>query len=150
MRRCRQQHQVSRVILQGLRQLVVLGLPDLATRTVGGQVVSLVEYHQVPARCGQQPLYACRALECVNAGDEPIVLGEGVSLAVGDVALRAEHLEFEVEHFIQLAVPIVHQPCRHYHQRAHKFTPAGQLSEDERSFDGLAQPHLVGNQIAPW
>jgi len=148
VRRSRQQQQVARMVLQRLGQLVVLGLSDLAAGAVGGQVVGFVEHHQIPTRRIQQTLDTRRALQGVDAGDQAVVLGEGIGLAVGDVALRAEHLEVEVEDLIEFAVPVVHEPGRHHHQRSLEFATTGQFPQDERSFDGLAQPDLVCDQIA--
>ena len=50
--------------------------------------------------------------------------------------------------FVQLAMPVVDQPGRHHHQCAFSSPRLASLAQDEGGFDGLAQPHLVGNQIA--
>ena len=76
------------------------------------------------------------------------MLGEGVGLAVGHVALAAEDLEVEVEDLVQFPVPVVHQPGRDDHQRTLQFAPAGQFSQDERRLDRLAQADLIGDQEA--
>ena len=54
VRRGRQQQQVAGVVLQGLGQLVVLGLLDLAAAAVGRQVMRLVEDDQIPRRGFEQ------------------------------------------------------------------------------------------------
>ena len=134
--------------LQRLGELVVLRLRDLLAVAVGRQVVRLVEDHEIPRRRFEQPLDARRALERVDAGDEPVVLGEGVRLAVGDVALAAEHLEVEVEDLVQLAVPVVDEARGHDHQRAVQLAAACQFAQDQRRLDRLAEPDLVGDQEA--
>ena len=72
-------------ILTSSQQRVIL--PDLAAGAISGQVVGFVEHHQIPARGIQQTLDASRALQGVDACDQAVVLGEGIGLAVGDVAL---------------------------------------------------------------
>ena len=108
--------------------------------------MGFVEDDQVPARRVEQALDARRPLQRVDAGDQPVVLGEGVGLAVGDVALGTEDLEIEVEDLVQLPVPVVHQTRRNHHQRAIQFAPAGQLAQDQRRLDGLAEPDFVRDQ----
>jgi hypothetical protein len=76
------------------------------------------------------------------------VLREGVGLAVGDVALAAEHLEVEAEDLVHLAVPVVHEAGWDDHQRAVQLAPARQLAEEQRRLDGLAEAHLVGDEVA--
>jgi len=78
------------------------------------------------------------------------VLGERVGLAVGHVAFAAKDLEIQTKYFIQFAVPVVHQPSGHDHQRAFQFPPARQLAEDQRCLYGLPEAHLIGDQEAPW
>ena len=73
--------------------------------------MGFVEHHQIPPRRVQQALDARRPLQRVDAGDQPVMLGEGVGLAVGHVAFGAEDLEIEVEDLVQFAVPVVHQPA---------------------------------------
>ena len=137
------------MVFQGFGQLVVFGLPDLAASAVCREVMRFVENHQIPTRRIQQALDARRALQGVDAGDQSVVLGESVGLAVSDVALGAEHLEVEVEHFVQLAMPVVHQTRWHHHQRAGQFAPAGQLPKNECRLYGLTQSDLVGDEVAP-
>ncbi|MCY1557956.1 hypothetical protein D9M68_948510 [compost metagenome] len=50
-----------------------------------------IKHHQIPTRRVQEALDARWALQGVDAGDQSVVLGEGVGLAVGDVTLGAEH-----------------------------------------------------------
>ena len=76
------------------------------------------------------------------------MLGEGVRLAVGDVAFAAEDLEVEVEDLVQFPVPVVDEAGRNDHQRALQLAPARQFAQDERGLDGLAEPDLVGDQEA--
>jgi hypothetical protein len=45
-----QQQQIARVVTQRLGELVVLGLADLAAVAIGGQMMRLVEHHQIPGR----------------------------------------------------------------------------------------------------
>ena len=47
MRRCREKQEVARVAAQRLGELVVLRLLDLATALVRGQVMSLVDHHEI-------------------------------------------------------------------------------------------------------
>ena len=68
----------------------------------------LVEHHEIPTRCGQESFYSGRPLQGVDTGDEPVVLGEGIGLAVGDVTLGPEHLKIEIEDIVQFTMPIVH------------------------------------------
>ena len=74
VRGCRQKHQITRMVLERLGKLVVLRFADLATRTIGSEVMRLVKHHQVPARRLEQPLDACWPLQSVNARDQPVVL----------------------------------------------------------------------------
>ena len=45
---------------------------------IGGEVMGFIEHHQIPMRRIQQALDTGRALLCVDAGDQPVVLGEGI------------------------------------------------------------------------
>ena len=81
--RRRQQDQIARVVLQCLGQLVVLRLAHLAPRSVSREVMRLIEDDEVPARRVKETAYAGAALQGVDAGDKPIVLGEGVRFPVG-------------------------------------------------------------------
>jgi len=103
------------LVAQRLGQLVVLGLAHLAAGAVGGQVVGLVEHHQVPGRGFLEPLDARPALQGVHASDQPVVLREGIAAPVRDIALAAKHLEVQVEDLVQLPMPVVHQPGGHHH-----------------------------------
>ena len=76
-----------------------------------------------------------------------MVLGERVGLPIGDVALASEDLEIEVEHLVKLAMPIVDQAGRHHHKGALQFTPAGELSKDQRGLDRLAEADFVSDQV---
>jgi hypothetical protein len=42
--------------------------------------MGFVEHHQIPARCIQKAFDACRALQGVYAGNQQVMLGEGVGL----------------------------------------------------------------------
>lgn len=75
---------------------------------MGGQVMSLIENHQIPARGLLQAFDSCRSLQGVDTGDESIMFGESIGFAVSDVALGAKCLEIEVEHVIELSVPVVY------------------------------------------
>lgn len=150
VRRSRQKQEIPRVILQRFGQLVVFRLAHLAARAVGSQVMRFVKHHQIPAWRIQQALDTGRALQGVDAGNQPVVFGEGIGLAVGDIAFGAKHLEIEVEHLVQFAVPVVHQACGHHHQRPGQLAPAGQFTQNQRGLDGFAQAHLVGDQVTPW
>ncbi len=145
----RQQQQVPGVALEGLGQLVVLGPAHPVALAVGGQVVGLVEDHQVPRRRLQDPAHPGGALQGVDAGDQAVVAGEGVRAPVGHVALGPEDLEVQVEDLVQLALPVVDQARGDHHQGPAHLAPAGQLAQDQGGLDGLAQAHLVGHQEAP-
>lgn len=108
-----------------------------------------VEHYQIPSRRIQQPLDTRWALQRVDAGDQSVVFGKGIGLAVRDVALRAEHFEIKVEHFVQFAMPVIHEAGRHDHQGAVQFAPAGKLAQDQRGLNRFAQTYLIGDQIAP-
>ena len=149
MRRGRQQDQIAGVALQRLGQLVVRGLAHRTAGALRRQVVRFVEHHQVPARRGKQAPHPGAPLQGIDAGDEPVVPGERVRLAVGDVALAAEHLELQVEDLVEFPVPVVDQPGRHHHQGAAQLAAAGQLAQHQRDLDRLAQAHFVGDQVAP-
>ena len=148
MRRGRQQQQVTAVPFQDLGQFVVLGLLDLAAAAVGGQVVRFVEDHEIPGRGLLQAFDPGSHFQRVDAGDEPVMLGERVGLAVGDVALAAENLEIEVEDLVQFSVPVVDQPGRHDHQGAIQFAPAGQFPQNQCRLDRLAQADFISDQEA--
>ena len=149
MRRGGEQDQVAGVVLQRLGQLVVRGLAHRPAGALRRQVVRFVEHHQVPARRGEQAAHPGAPLQGIDAGDEPVVPGERVRLAVGDVALAAEHLELQVEDLVEFPVPVVDQSGRHHHQGAAQLAAAGQLAQQQRDLDGLAQPYFVGDQEAP-
>ena len=126
----REQEQIARVRLQRLGELVVLRFPDPVSAAECRQMVRLVKHDQVPWRRILQSLHALGPLQRVDAGDQPVVLGERVGLAVGHVAFAAEHLEVEIEDLIEFAVPVVHQAGRHHHESALQFSarrpvPAG-------------------------
>ncbi len=137
------------MILQCLGQFVISRLPDLPAVAVCRQMMGFVEHHQVPARCVQQTLDSSRTLQGVDAGDQAVVFGERVGLAVRNVAFGTEHLEVKAENLVQLSVPVMHQSGGHHHQRALEFATAGKLAQDQGSLDGLAQPDFVGNEEAP-
>jgi len=67
----------------------------------------LIENSQVPRDGLGQPFHASCALECIDADDQSIVLGEGVAPAVGNVTFRAEHLEIQTERLVELTPPVV-------------------------------------------
>jgi hypothetical protein len=73
------QDEVAGVALQRLGELVILGLPNLAADLIGGQVMGFVEDDEVPSRRFENALYSRRSLQRVDAGDQTVVLGEGVS-----------------------------------------------------------------------
>ena len=83
VRHGRQQRQIVCVGFQRFGQLVVLGLAQLGAALPGAQMMGLVKYHQAPARRGPQALDAGRVFDGVDAGDQPVVPGKSVGLAVG-------------------------------------------------------------------
>ena len=93
-------------------KLIVFGLSDFSARAMCCQMMGFIKNHQVPSRCIKEPLDTRRALQCVDAGNQPIMLCERVGLSVGNIALGAEHLEIKIENIIQFFMPIIHQPCR--------------------------------------
>ena len=111
-------------------------------------MVRLVEHYQIPLGRFQNSLDTAGTLQRIDAGDQAVVLGEGVRFAVGHVPFRPEDLEIEVEDLVQLAVPVVHQPGGHDHQGPRQFAAAGQFAQHQGRFDRLAQPHLVGHEEA--
>jgi len=102
-------------------------------------MVGLVEHDQIPSRSCQQLLDALGAFERVDAGDQPVVLGKRVALAVGDVAFAAEDLEIQVERLVQFPPPVLDQAGGHDQQRPRQFAPRRQLAKDHGDFDRLAQ-----------
>ena len=88
------------MIAQRLYQLVVLRLAHLPAVTVGREMMRLVEHHQIPRWRVLQALDACRPFQRIDTGDQAVVLGESVALAVRHVAFGAEDLEVEVEDLV--------------------------------------------------
>ena len=112
-------------------------------------MVGFVEDDQVPAGSLEQTLDAGPTLERVDAGDEPVVFGEGIRLAIRDVALTAENLEAELENVVDFPVPVVHEAGGHHHQRALQLATAREFAQEQRRLDGLAESDLVGHQKTP-
>ena len=146
VRGCREQDQIPAVILEQLGQPIILGFLDLPAALVGGEMVRLVKHAQIPPGSVLEPLHARLHLERVDAGDQAVVLGKGIGLAVGHVSLGTENLEVEVEDLVEFPVPVVHQPGRDHHQRTKHFPPAGEFPEDEGGLDRLAQADLIADQ----
>jgi hypothetical protein len=76
------------------------------------------------------------------------VFREGVRLSICHVTFATEHLEIEVENFVEFAVPIVDKAGRHNHERSCQLSPTSQLAQDQRSLNCFAKPYLVSNQEA--
>ena len=68
-------------------------LDELLKQHAGERLVGLVEDDEVPWRRIEQPAHPSPPLQGVDAGDETVVLGEGVGLAVRDVAFAPKNLE---------------------------------------------------------
>ena len=141
-----EQDEVARVVLERLGELVVLGLVQLPAGAEGRQVVRLVDDGQIPPGCFKQSPDSRTPLQGVDARDQAIMLGERVCLSVGDVPFRPEHLEFEVEDFVQLLMPVVDESCGNHHQRALQLSSACQFAQNERGLDGLPEAYLVGDE----
>ena len=145
--RCgRQENEVAAMVANGLGEFEIFGFLDPAAVPVHAQMVRLVEDHQVPGRRGEEFFDPGRALDRVDRDDQAIVLGKGVGLAVGDIPLAAEHLEIEMKHLVQFPAPVFHQAGGNDHDGPGQFASGRQLTQNERSLDGLAQPDLVGDQ----
>ena len=149
MGRSREQNQVAAVALQHFGQLVVLGLRDLAAAPVSGQMMGLVEHDQIPGGASCNRFMRGRIFKRVDAGDQPVVLGECVRFPVSHVAFAAEDLEVEVEDFVEFPVPVVDQPGRDHHQHPIQFTPAGKFPQDQRVSMVLPRPTSSAIEKAP-
>jgi hypothetical protein len=48
----------------------------------------------------------------------------------------------------EFPAPVVHETRRHHRLRTIQLATAGQLTLDQRGRDGLAEPHLIGDEVA--
>ena len=64
--------------LENFGESIVLGLLDLPTVLVSSQVMGFIEHTQVPDRGLLDSFHPATNLQGVDAGDEPVVFGEGV------------------------------------------------------------------------
>ena len=135
---------VPAVVAKGLGEAVVLRGRGLPAAARARQMVRLVEDHEVPRGCGQQALHAPLLLQGVDGADDPRVPLPGRGAVVAEVA--AEHVEGEAKATVQLAAPVLQQPCRRDDQDPGCLAAGDQLSDEHAGLDGLAQPDLVRNQ----
>src|SRR5262249_1338277 len=131
---------------QRFSQFEILSFCDLLAGLIGSKMMRLIEHNQIPARCFQYLLEACRSLESVDARDQTVVLGERIGLPICNVALAAEYFEIQMKSHIQLSLPVVHKAGGHNHQSPRQFTARCEFSEHERSLDSLSQSDAIGNQ----
>ena len=59
-------------------------------------MMRLIEHHQVPAGGVAQSLDPGGTFQGIDAGYQPVMLGEGIGPAVGDVTLGTEDLKVQV------------------------------------------------------
>ena len=151
-----QQHPPFAVVAHGpqeAQQPVGLGV-RVAGRGPAG-VVDLVDHHHVPSGALQQGLLLVAAAGQVRRGQQqlrglPDVAFDGGGRPVephqrpvGPV--EAGHLQQQL--LGQLLLPLDHHRRRHQHQRGLGPARQQQLPQGQADLDGLAQPHLVGQQV---
>ena len=137
---------------QRFGESVALGLADAGIRiAVGGQLVGLVEHHEVVGARGTRghrlahPGNHALAREGIDAHDEAVALrpDEWVSRAgVG----AARDTERETEQRAHLAFPVADEPGRRHHEDARDEAAREHLAKVEAGHDGLAGTRVVGKQ----
>jgi hypothetical protein len=61
---------------------------------------------------------------------------------------RLDELQLLAEVQAHLGLPLAHQPLGRHHQHALGHAAQLQFAQDQPGLDGLAQAHLVGQQVA--
>ena len=124
------------------------------------EIVALVHDQQIPRQvrrslrraAGRQKLLADIGLaKIVVRGDDPVerpprirVHAELASCKVRPMAIH--HFEPQRELLPQLVTPLPAERSRGEHQDAPDPPPDQQLGQNQTGFDGLAEPHVVGEQ----
>jgi len=111
-------------------------------------MVRFVEYHQIPAWRVQQAFDSCRALEGVDARDQPVVLSESIGLAVGDIALEPNTSKSRLNTSFSSRCQLFTSPAGT--TISARFSSPRLASSRKISAVSMVLPKpLVGNQIAP-
>lgn len=138
----RKQQQITAVVAKRLCKLEILGLGNLSSCLIRSKMMRLVKDNQIPVGSLQYFLDARGALERVDAGNQPVMLSEGIGFSVSDISFAAEHFEVEMECLIQFSMPIVHQTGRNDHQGARQFISGGEFAQDKSRLNCLAKASL--------
>jgi len=131
-----------------------------------GQAMGLVQDHQVPARQQQAfeavavpggdpgcrpPATLLEGLDRIQAADHLVVAKEGMVrlFPLAGLEVRPEdQVELLAEMEPHLLHPLGHEPLGGNHRGPPDQSPELQLPEDQPGLHGLAQAHLVGQQVA--
>ena len=144
---------VGRQARQRLGEAVAVGLVDGEVLTpVGGQLVRLVEDHEVvrrrPRRGGvAQPSERALAGQRVDADDHPVALRPRERVAAARV-VAPDDAERQREERPQLALPVADEPGRRHDQDPPDEAAGEDLPQVQAGHDRLARAGVVGQQEA--
>ncbi len=146
----RHQQQMPRQAPQQARQVIALGVLDLAAKEGGGELVRFVEDHQVPTglRRLQLLLHILVARQLVQPRDDQGRLGEPVSCARRLQLVVGEDLERQLEATPEFVLPLLSQTSRADHKATLQIPPRHQLLDKQAGHDGLAGAGVVRQQEA--
>jgi hypothetical protein len=157
MRRGRHQQQVAGIFADPFREPEASGLLDLRSKEVGGELVSFVEYDQIPS-CGTElGLEEARLLfvaivlfaagKLIEPNDQQIVILEDVSAGRRCVT-AGEDKEGQAELLEQLVLPLINQASGGDDEHAASVCPHDQFADVEPGHDRFAGPGIVGEYVA--
>ncbi len=110
--------------------------------------MGFIDHHQVPARQAQLLLEVFGAGQLIDAGDQQVMVVEGVSAArLFDLLSRKQRKRQAelLEHFV---LPLLDQAAGGDDQHALGIRAHQQLADEEACHDGLASTGVVGQHVA--
>ncbi len=108
----------------------------------------LVDDDEIPVGLLELRLHVIVTGELVEAGDDEVLLGEGVSASGRLDRVAGDDVELESELLGELVLPLLHEAPRRNDQAAADITPDHELLDEEPGHDGLARTRIVREQEA--
>ena len=145
----RHQQEVAGAVPEQASELIPLGVLDLRAEVASRHPVGLVAHHEVPfVGVSDQVLEILPAAQHVESGDQPGMLGEGVTGSRSAEQVPGKDREVEIELLPEFVLPLLDERPGRHHQTAFEVAPDQEFLYEQPGHDRLPRARVVGEQEA--